>query len=90
MDNSKKCIYTVCTIPRNRQEQGEGGILYSQPVLRFTRDGSSVDYIGQQGPGGTPFPHIRNIYTINFLNYFLIFLQKLIINMILKYYIIVK
>lgn len=61
--DSKKCIYTVCTIPRNRQEQGEGGILYSQAVLRFTRDGSSVDYIGQQGPGGTPFPHIRNIYT---------------------------
>ena len=61
--DSNKCIYTVCTIPRNRQEQGEGGILYSQAVLRITRDGSSVDYIGQQGPGGTPFPYIRGIYT---------------------------
>ncbi len=61
--DSNKCIYTVCTIPRNRQEQGEGGILYSQAVLRITRDGSSVDYIGQQGPGGTPFPFIRGIYT---------------------------
>lgn len=61
--DSKKCIYTVCTIPRNRQEQGEDGILYSQAVLRISRDGSSVDYIGQQGPGGTPFPYIKNIYT---------------------------
>ena len=61
--DSNKCIYAVCTIPRNRQEQGEGGILYSQAVLRITRDGSSVDYIGQQGPGGTPFPYIRGIYT---------------------------
>jgi len=61
--DSKKCIYTVCTIPKNRQEQGEGGILYSQAILRFTRDASSVDYIGQQGPGGTPFPYIKNLYT---------------------------
>ena len=61
--DSNKCIYAVCTIPRTRQEQGEGGILYSQAVLRITRDGSSVDYIGQQGPGGTPFPYIRKIYT---------------------------
>ena len=61
--DSKKCIYTVCTIPRNRQEESENGLLYSQAVLRFTRDGSSVEYIGQQGPGGTPFPYIRNIYT---------------------------
>ena len=61
--DSKKCIYTVCTIPRNRQEESDNGLLYSQAVLRFTRDGSSVEYIGQQGPGGTPFPYIRNIYT---------------------------
>lgn len=61
--DSKKCIYAVCTIPKNRQEQGEGGILFSQAILRFTRDGSSVDYIGQQGPGGTPFPYIKNLYT---------------------------
>lgn len=61
--DSQKCIYTVCTIPFNRQEQNEeDGLLYSQTVLRFSRDGSTVDYIGQQGPGGTPFPLVRNIY----------------------------
>ncbi len=62
--DSNKNIYTVCTIPWNRQEKSDdGSMLYSQTVLRFARDGSSVDYIGQQGPGGTPFPYIKNIYT---------------------------
>lgn len=61
--DSNKSIYTVCTIPKSRREQGDNGILYSQAVLRFARDGSFIDYIGQQGPGGTPFPYIKNIYT---------------------------
>ncbi len=62
--DSNKNVYTVCTIPWNRQERSDdGSMLYSQTVLRFARDGSSVDYIGQQGPGGTPFPFIKNIYT---------------------------
>lgn len=62
--DSNKNIYTVCSIPRDRQEiSDDGNILYSQTVLRFARDGSSVEYIGQQGPGGTPFPFIKNIYT---------------------------
>ena len=62
--DSNKNIYTVCSIPWDRQEKSdEGTTLYSHTVLRFARDGSSVDYIGQQGPGGTPFPYINNIYT---------------------------
>jgi len=61
--DSKKVIYAACIIPRNRQEQGDGEVLLSQTVLRFARDGSYVDYLGQQGPGGTPFPYIKNIYT---------------------------
>lgn len=61
--DSKKCIYAACSIPENREEIGEDGVLYSQVVMRYSRDGTFVDYIGQQGPGGTPFPHIKNIYT---------------------------
>ena len=62
--DSNKNVYTVCSIPWNRQEKSDDGMtLYSHTVLRFARDGSSVDYIGQQGPGGTPFPYIKNIYT---------------------------
>ncbi len=61
--DSRKCIYAVCSIPRDRQERSDDSrVLYGQTVLRFSRDGSSADYIGQQGPGGTPFPFVRNIY----------------------------
>lgn len=62
--DSEKCMYIVCTIPRDRQElSSDGSTLYSQTILRVPRDGSQIDYIGQQGPGGTPFPYIRNIFT---------------------------
>lgn len=62
--DSQKVIYTVCSIPRDRHEQSDdGNVLYSQTVLRFSRDAANVEYIGQQGPGGTPFPYIKNIYT---------------------------
>ena len=62
--DSNKNIYTVCSIPADRQEQNEeGSMLYSQAVLRFSRVDDSVEFIGQQGPGGTPFPLIKNIYT---------------------------
>ncbi|MCF0241111.1 MAG: hypothetical protein HUK25_00645 [Treponema sp.] len=62
--DSAKCMYVVCTIPRDRQELSENGnLLYCQTILRIPRNGSQIDYIGQQGPGGTPFPYIRNIFT---------------------------
>lgn len=62
--DSRKFIYCVGVVPKERNEQDESGnLLYSQVVLRISSDGSTVDYIGQQGPGGTPFPNIKNIYT---------------------------
>ena len=62
--DSQKNIYLVCSMPRDRQEQSEDGSnLFSQTVLRIARNGSSVEYLGQQGPGGIPFPFIKNIYT---------------------------
>lgn len=60
--DSSKCIYEACIIPKATQELRSDGVLLSQAVIRFARDGSNVDYIGQQGPGGTPFPMIKNIY----------------------------
>ena len=62
--DSKKRMYVVSTMPKERQEENEDGtLLYSQIILRFASDGTSEDYIGQQGIGGTPFPFIKNIYT---------------------------
>ncbi|MBR5097435.1 MAG: hypothetical protein IK094_10065 [Treponema sp.] len=58
--DSSKYIYVAETLPKERQESGDNKILL-QVVLRFNSS-SFVDYIGQQGVGGTPFPFIRNIY----------------------------
>lgn len=61
--DSQKNVYAVCSIPIDRQEQNDDAtMLFCNTVLRISRDGSSVDYIGQQGPGGTPFPFIKNLY----------------------------
>lgn len=59
--DSKQRIYAVELLPPERQENEENRTL-SQVVLRFDSEGF-IDYIGQQGPGGTPFPYIKNIFT---------------------------
>lgn len=62
--DSRKYIYAVGSVPKERNEQDEDeNLLYSQVILRISSDGKEIDYIGQQGPSGTPFPDIRNIYT---------------------------
>lgn len=62
--DSRKYIYAVGTVPRERNEQDVSqSLLYSQVVLRISSDGKEIDYLGQQGPSGTPFPDIKNIYT---------------------------
>ncbi len=59
-----KTIYAVDILPFERQEQDvENKLLLNHVVLRFSNDGTFMDYLGQQGPGGTPFPFIKNIYT---------------------------
>lgn len=62
--DSRKYIYVVDQLPPERHEQDvENRLLLSQIVLRFASDGTFIDYIGQRGPGGMPFPYIRDIYT---------------------------
>ena len=62
--DSRKYIYVVDQLPPERHEQDvENRLLLSQIVLRFASDGTFIDYIGQRGPGGMPFPYIKNIYT---------------------------
>ncbi len=62
--DSKKCIYVVDTLPYERQEKdSDRRLLLSNVVLRFDGDGHFIDYLGQQGPGGMPFPFIDSIYT---------------------------
>jgi len=35
--------------------------MLNRVVLRFDRDGNFIDYLGQEGIGGTPFPYIQSI-----------------------------
>lgn len=60
--DSSKTIYAVCNLPAARKELTEEGLLCTQVVMRMTRDGSSIDYIGVQGPGGSPYPNVKNIF----------------------------
>lgn len=62
--DEKKYIYAVDTLPPERQEMDSvNNALLKNVVLRFDSSGNFIDYIGQQGPGGTPFSFIKNIYT---------------------------
>ena len=62
--DSDKNLYIVDFLPEDRFEMNANGSqMLRQVVLRFSADGTYLDYLGQQGPGGTPFPFIKNIYT---------------------------
>lgn len=39
----------------------ERGAMLDQVVLRFDRKGELIDYLGQEGVGGTPFPYIDSL-----------------------------
>ena len=61
--DSKKNLYVVDRLPVERQEMDdEIGEYVNQVVLRFDADGNFLGYLGQQGPGGTPFPLVKKIY----------------------------
>ena len=61
--NSEKNIFVVDQIPNERQEQDlQTKTILKEVVLRFSNDGKFIDYIGQEGPGGTPFPFIKDIF----------------------------
>lgn len=58
--DSKQLIYVVELYPEQQFETDNNRTL-RQIVLRFDSNGC-IGHIGQQGPGGTPFPFIKNIY----------------------------
>jgi hypothetical protein len=49
-------------IAEERQEfDDELNAMLDQIVLRFGKDGDFIDYLGQEGSGGTPFPYIERL-----------------------------
>ena len=50
------------TVPEERQEfDDETGAMLNRIILRFDREGNLLDYLGQEGVGGTPFPYIERL-----------------------------
>ncbi|MDR1894991.1 MAG: hypothetical protein LBQ61_09965 [Spirochaetales bacterium] len=37
------------------------GAMFNRIVLQFDGEGNFIDYLGQEGPGGTPFPYIDKL-----------------------------
>lgn len=63
VDNQKR-LFVVDEVPQERQEfDNDEQVLLRNVVLRFDSDGDFVDYLGQEGPGGTPFPPVSGIYS---------------------------
>lgn len=51
------------SIPQNRADfDEERGAFLNRVVRRFDLSGAYIDYLGQEGIGGTPFPYIESIH----------------------------
>lgn len=62
VDNRKR-LYVVDRVPGDRQEYDTSvQVVLNSVVLRFAPDGRFMDYLGQEGAGGTPFPPITGVY----------------------------
>ncbi|HUW40715.1 MAG TPA: hypothetical protein VMV90_06865 [Rectinemataceae bacterium] len=62
--DSNQRIYVEDRLPPERHAvDKESGAILDYVVLRFGKDGQFLDYLGQEGIGGTPFPYIVGLYT---------------------------
>lgn len=62
--DSAKRMYVVDKLPTDRQEyDAENNLLLRDVVLCFDEHGAFVDFLGQRGPGGLPFPYVSGVYT---------------------------
>jgi hypothetical protein len=61
--DSEKHLYVEDAVSEERQvHDKELNVLLDRVILRFDRHGTLVDFIGQEGVGGTPFPYIDSLY----------------------------
>ncbi len=61
--DSRKHIYLEDRLPQERRSfDSLGRSLLDSLVLHFDPDGRFLEYLGQEGLGGTPFPRISGIY----------------------------
>jgi hypothetical protein len=61
--DSEKRIYVEDAVSEERQVRDRDlGVILDRVVLRFDRHGDLLDFVGQEGVGGTPFPYIDGLY----------------------------
>jgi hypothetical protein len=62
--NSEKHIFVEDKLkPERHGFDMKQKLILDRLVLHFDADGNFLDYLGQEGRGGTPFPIIENIFT---------------------------
>lgn len=60
---SDKTLLAEDLLPEERAVYDEDlGVNLNRIVLRFDADGNLIDYLGQEGIGGTPFPFIHSLH----------------------------
>jgi hypothetical protein len=65
--DSNQTVYVEDRLPPERRVQDrDSGALLDHVVLRFDKNGQFMDFLGQEGIGGTPFPYILGVYTAGF------------------------
>ncbi len=61
--NSKRSLFVEDRVPEERRSKdAETGAELEYVVVRFASDGTYMDYLGQEGVGGTPFPFISGVH----------------------------
>jgi hypothetical protein len=62
--DSRKHIYAEERLPHERHSfDTENRALLDAIILHFDADGRFIEYLGQGGKGGGPFPHITGVYS---------------------------
>jgi hypothetical protein len=61
--DSRKHIYVEEQLPHERRGfDAENKALLDSVLLHFDADGRFIEYLGQGGQGGSPFPHMTGLY----------------------------
>ena len=61
--DSRQTVYVEDRLPPERRVfDKEANSMLDYVVLRFDKDGQFLDYLGQEGVGGTPFPFIVGVW----------------------------
>jgi len=61
--DSAKTLYVQERVPEDRRAYDESArARLEYVVLRFSRDGEYLDFLGQEGVGGTPFPVVTGLF----------------------------